>query len=160
MEIEALINPIVEKLILQRIKFEYGILIPKDIIANMTIEQVIDLEMKFLKTFFRTFILGREIRKETVREVIIYRSWWDHFKAIHFPKWLKEYFPVRSKHEPVEIQHYHLCPHTGVVLRRDQKELELIHINFLEGQEPHDWMKPFIKIAKNNQFGSEGKQSG
>jgi hypothetical protein len=147
MRIGPSINPIMESLILQKIKLEYATMIPKDVIANLTVEQIMDFEMKALKTFFRTFIPGREIRKETVRKIIVYQSWWDHLKAVHFPKWFKARFPVKCKYEPVEIRHIHICPHTGIALRGNEQEM---HWTFLKGEEPEDWMKPFIKIADGN----------
>jgi hypothetical protein len=141
-----------ESLIFEKIKFEYGTEIPSDVIANLTIEQIVDFETKALKTFFRTFIAGREVRKEIVKQVIVYHSWWEHFKEACFPVFLKRYFPVRFHDEPIIIRHYHLCPHTGM----DFKSHDSIeHFRFLEGVEPSDLMKPFIKIAEDNQFGSE-----
>jgi len=145
-------NPVVERLILERIKFEYANEIPPDVLTNLTVEQIVNLETKAVRTFFRTFIPGREVRKETVKSVIVYPSWWQHFKKTYFPEFLKRFFPVRVHREPVVIKHYHLCPHTGLEMDIRQKEM---CIDFLRGLEPEEWWKPFIKIAHDNVFGPE-----
>jgi hypothetical protein len=145
-------NPFMESLILEKIKFEYGTEIPPDVIANLTVEQIVDFETRAVKTFFRTFIMGREVREKVISWVIIYHSWWQHFKEACFPKFLKRFFPVQFYRQPVVTKHFHLCPHTGL----DFKSHDSIeHFRFLEGVEPDDWMKPFIKIAEDTQFGSE-----
>jgi len=122
------------------------------VIGNLTIEQIVDFETRVVKTFFRTFMPGRQIREEVRGSVTIYHSWWEHFKEICFPVFLKRFFPVRFHDEPIIIRHYHLCPHTGM----DFKSHDSIeHFKFLEGLETEGWMKPFIKIAEDNQLGSE-----
>lgn len=112
----------VERLILERIRFEYMTEIPIDVLANLTIEQIINLETKAVRMFFKTFIPGREVRTETVKSVTVYTSWWQHFKAACFPGFLKRFFPVRSYSQPVVIRHLHLCPHTGAGADTNQKE--------------------------------------
>lgn len=145
-------DPIMERLILERIKFEYANEIPPDVLTNLTIEQIVNFETKAVRTFFRTFIPGREVRRDVIKSVVIYDSWWEHFKKVCFPESLKRFFPVRTHAEPVVIRHYHLCPHTGIEADNRQKE---VCLEFLKGVESEDWMKPFIKIAEENQFGRE-----
>jgi len=145
-------DPVIERLILERIKLEYTTEIPPDVLTNLTVEQLVNWETRAVKTFFRTFIPGREVRKDIIKSVVIYDSWWEHFKKTCFPRPLKRFFPVRAHEVPVVVRHYHLCPHTGIEAGIDQKEL---CFDFLKGLEPEDWMIPFVKIAGENQFGKE-----
>ena len=140
----------VERLILERIKFEYATEMPTDVITNLTVEQIVNRETRAVRTFFRIFLLGREVRKETVKSVIVYGSWWQQFKKAYFPKILRRLFPVMFHEEPVVIRHYHLCPHTGA----DPHGKEVC-FNFLKGLEPDEWMTAFTVLAEDNQFGPE-----
>ena len=120
----------IETLILEKIRFEYGTWVPKDVISNMTVEQVVDFETQAVKTLFRTLVLGREVKEEVVECVTVYRTWWDHFKASCFPEFLRLRFPARYKREPITIKHYHLCPHTGLDFGH---HYAMEHFNFLKG---------------------------
>ena len=142
----------IETILLEKIRFEYGMIIPEDILGSLTVEEIIDFETNGLKVFFRIFILGRKIKEETKESIILYPDWWNHFKACHFPKWLKRRFPIKFKYEPVTILHYHLCPHTGIDLRNDDR---FRHISFLQGDESEidkhpNWTNAFTKIVKDN----------
>ena len=119
-----------DKLILEKIQFAYGVEIPQDMLRNMTIERRVEFETQALRTFFRTFVLGREVREEVKESVIVYDTWWDCFKANHFPRFLRKIFPPRFKYKPVTVHHYHLCPHTGLDFK-DHYAVE--HLNFLKG---------------------------
>lgn len=122
----------IETILLEKIKFRYGMMIPEDVIRNLTIEENFDFIIRGSKIFFQTFIPGRKVREEAKESIIVYQDWWNHFRASHFPKWLNRRFPVRFKCKPVTILHYHLCPHTGIDFRNDDK---LRHIRFLQGLE-------------------------
>jgi hypothetical protein len=128
-------NPVVERLILENIKFEYGTWMPPDVISNLTVEQIVDFETRAVKTFFRTFVPGREVREGVRGLVTVYHSWWEHFKKTCFPVFLKRFFPVRFHDEPIIIRHYHLCPHTGMDFKSHNS---IEHFKFLEGLEPDD----------------------
>jgi hypothetical protein len=130
-----MINGIIDKLILEKIEFSYRTEIPPDALRNMTIERRVDFETRNLQTFFRTFILGRKVREEVKENVIVYNSWWDHFKSSHFPKFLTRRFPPRFKYEPITINHYHLCPHTGLDFRGHNA---IEHFRFLKGSEENE----------------------
>ena len=145
-------DPVLKSLILERIKFEYTNEIPPDVLTNLTIEQIVNLETRALRIFFRTFIPGREVRKEVMESVTTYDSWWELFKETKFPRFLKRLFPVRSIRQPVVIRHYHLCPHTGA----DSHGKEVC-FNFLKGLEPAEWMTAFTLLAGDNQLGKEGE---
>jgi hypothetical protein len=145
-------DPTLERLILERIKFEYATEMPPYVITNLTVEQIVDFETRAVRTFFRTFLPGREVRKETVKSVIVYASWWQQFKKTYFPEILKRLFPVMFHEEPVVIRHHHLCPHTGA--EPDDKEM---CFNFLKGLEPAEWMTAFTLLAGDDQLGKEGE---
>ena len=55
-----------------------------------------------------------------------YRSWWDHFKATHFPAWLLKRYPAEKDtwtvFEPITVR---VCPHISL------PENDRSHLKFL-----------------------------
>ncbi len=125
----------INKIILEKIKFEFGTRIPKDTIRNMKIEQWVDLATMDLVVKFETFLFGRKIKEEIKEQQVIYHSWWDFFKARHCPIWFIKRFPAKQHWQPIRITHYHICPHTGIMTNSDKKYEEIAHFNFLKGAE-------------------------
>jgi hypothetical protein len=148
----------IERLILEKIVFEYANKIPPHVLRELSIERLVDIETDQVKFLFRVLIPGREVRKEIVGKVLVYHSWWDYLKDVHFPKWLKSRYPAKSHWEPITIRHYHTCPHIDV---GESNNREYLHINFLKGEEPEmsNWMKPFVEIAGKNSFGKDRKSN-
>jgi hypothetical protein len=121
-------NFVVKRLIIEKLRFDYGIYIPKEVFSELSVEQLIDFETNGLKVLLSTLIPGKKIRSTVMSTVITYPSWWDHLKATVFSRWLR----FKVNRVPVIIYHYHVCPHTVT------ESNEILHINFLEGENEKD----------------------
>lgn len=125
-------NMTVNRLLLEKIRFSYGTEILGDVIRNLTVEERVDFETRVVRILFNTFVPGRVVRKEVKESVAVYKSWWEQFKANHFPPFIKRRYPIKVKYEPVITNHYHLCPHTGLGFHGHN---DFEHISFLQGEE-------------------------
>lgn len=125
---------VIVPLLLEKIFFEYQTNTSRDVLRNMTIETFIDFETRSLRTLFRTFIPGRIVREEVKEQMKIYYSWWGHFRDTCLPHWLwlRKLLPSRYYLQPIRINHYHLCPHTGYLSESKRKDF---HLAFLQGDE-------------------------
>jgi hypothetical protein len=133
MMMEEMPNIKVERIILEKIKFGVGIRLPQDAIRNMTLEQSVDFVSRDIVLRFETFLLGRKVREEIKEQQVIFYSWWDFFKARHCPIWFIKRFPIKQHLQPIVINHYHICPHTGIMMNPNRIYEEIEHLEFLKG---------------------------
>jgi hypothetical protein len=119
----------VETLILKKIELELGNIVSNSMKEGMSFKQYVDFESGLIKTQFRAYILGREVKVETKELMKCYTSWWQFFKAEHMPDWFNIKFPIRINYVPIVIHHIHVCPH----INYEGNKGDEIHFAFLRG---------------------------
>lgn len=73
----------------------------------------------------RTWFLANEHKVDPV-DVYTWETWWDHFKADHFPMWAQNRWPPKKKKQVIiRPQHVWVCPHS------DLKWPDVKHLEFL-----------------------------
>ena len=115
-----------EDLILK--KMEVGVLMrhSQTMVKNMTVDARVDASMRQVEYAFLTYIMGNDI-KHTVSTYPEPATWWDEFKRLYFPGWLKRRFPVRERERKFSEAWTHVCPHLNIETRDDQD----VHLRFL-----------------------------
>ena len=63
------------------------------------------------------------------KEFVIAETWFQEFKRVYFPNWLKRKFPVKYKRYFTEIKYYTVCPHLEIPTNEYEKE---VHLAFLK----------------------------
>lgn len=59
-----------------------------------------------------TFVLKLEHDEVTLDSIQVPATWWDHFKLVYFPEWLKRRYPVSFiTHATRRERHIRVCPH-------------------------------------------------
>ena len=88
----------VEELVLEQLRFGTQILIPQAVIDNAKVDAEFNAMMGGWLVTLRSFVWGEGVQADTYTvEFTFPATWWQHFKAKHFPEWLKKKFPVKTE---------------------------------------------------------------
>jgi hypothetical protein len=118
----------VERILLEKVRLGVRREISPEMAAELTIERFLNYESDAVVYAFRALVTANKIREETQSIIVTYHSWWDNFKDV-LPSWVKKHLRINKEETPSIIKHYHLCPHVN------QKSDEIVHIDFLKGEE-------------------------
>ncbi len=109
--------PPTSSLILQKLQFADQLSIPKQVLANMTIEQAEDFLTRAITYRIRGYVLGAKVQEVVEERVRVPLTWWDSFKQAYFPAWLLRRFPAQTRGISTVVKHYHMCPHLNIETR-------------------------------------------
>lgn len=94
----------VESAILSRFQFASGIKISRSVVDNMKLSVQFDAAIDQWILEIESFVWGENLQTEPIRvDIHTPKTWWQFFKATHFPRFLLKMFPIEYK---VITQHF------------------------------------------------------
>ena len=112
--------PELQRLTVEKLRFKGRMAMSNEAAAEMTVEIVADIMVDAFVANMGGYVWQNQIHKQT-RKLTLPLTWWDSFKTVHFPEWLKRRMPVRTYEIDTSTEFIHTCPHLPIESRDDLK---------------------------------------
>lgn len=118
-----MINEIKKSVLLERLCVSTSRMVPGHTLATTKLDVIEKSAINALVFQLRAEVMAEKLEERTQMVTFeVPKSWWQHFKQEHFPKWLLKKFPVKleSYTRFMTFEHYATYPELPLVFSKDK----------------------------------------